>query len=150
MFVRYAFSRLTAGLSRNSTYTLRFGSTFFRTGSRFPTKTGFCYIWERNFDCSLKGTVWGARVKILELDLKIIDHPSYSPDFLPTDFDRFLLSRLLCKRQKWIKTEMAKVYRCLRSILWIINLLFYSKNNKANLWIWTSNFILNVPIFMQL
>ena len=32
------------------------------------------------------------------------------------------------------------------SILWIIEMLFYSKNNKANFQIQTSNFILNDPI----
>ena len=41
---------------------------------------------------------------------------------------------------------MAKVYRCLWSILWIIDMLFYSKYNKATFWIRTSNFILNDPI----
>ena len=33
------------------------------------------------------------------------------------------------------------------SILWIIEMLFDSKNNKANFWIRTSNFILNDSIY---
>ena len=41
---------------------------------------------------------------------------------------------------------MTKVYRCLRSLLLIIEMLFYLKNNKANFWVQTSNFILNDPI----
>ena len=65
---------------------------------------------------------------------------------MPSALSSFSLSRLLCKRHKWSTIEMAKVYRCLRSILWVIEMLFYSKNNKANFWIRTFNFILNAVL----
>ena len=76
----------------------------------------------------------------------------YSPDLAPSDFYLFPnLKRWLQgqRRHKWITIEIAKVYQCLRRILWIIEMLFYSKNNKANFWIWTFNSILNNPIKMN-
>ena len=106
---------------------------------------------------ALPHTTNRTQLKILDLDLKNIDYLPYSPDLSPTDyyfiwnldnflqeklfnikyqlnisrFHRFTLFRLLCKRHKWITIEIATVYCRLRSILWIIEMLFYSNNNQA-------------------
>ena len=87
-------------------------------------------------------------MKILDLNLEIIAHPPYSPDLSPSDYplfwnlDNFLHGKIFNSKQavenafraligspspgfyaKGInEIEMANVYRCLRSILWISRL----------------------------